>query len=229
LALSVLLFDVDLTLLATGGAGLKALSRALDEFHHDPAALEGISFAGKTDPLIFKEIAFNLGLGPDGLEDFGLLLKRRYLFHLEKTLAEAVDFELCPGVPGILDELKKHGVVLGLCTGNLEQGARLKLERGGIAGYFSFGGFGEHGPSRAQVAKAAVEEARRIIGSSAPAENIWIAGDTPLDINAARDTGVMALGVGTGYYTKDELLAHGADYAVRDLSEPGLVESLIGR
>ena len=223
-----ILFDIDLTLLQTGGVGLRSLSLALEDICGDPSICEGITFAGKTDPMIFLEIADRLG--PDGpnMEEFSRELEARYLDHLERELKRSEGFKLCPGVPAVLEAAKERGLVLGLCTGNLKRGAILKLERGGLAGYFRFGGFGEDGPTRESVARAAVERALERIEGGAGSTDIWIVGDTPRDVAAAKAAGAKALAVATGYHEVGELESCGADLAVPDLAVGDLLDRLDG-
>jgi phosphoglycolate phosphatase-like HAD superfamily hydrolase len=108
-------------------------------------------------------------------------------------------------------------VILGLATGNIELGARIKLERGGLNPYFSFGGFGSDAEDRTELVRKASEKAADKYGASIATSNIFVIGDTPLDIEAGKRCGFKTVGVATGSYSVDELLAAGASFAVKDL------------
>jgi len=215
----VALLDVDLTLLATGGAGLKAIDRTIAELSGSTDAAAGIRFDGRTDPGIFAEILARLAeravtppLDRQAVQD-------RYLVLLEEELQRASSFQLCPGVPEVLDRLAGRGIALGLCTGNLQRGAELKVARAGLTHHFAFGGYGEDGTERPDVARAAVRRAADHLGEPLDLARTWIIGDTPLDVEAAHAAGAQALGVGTGRYSAAELLAAEADHAVADLTD----------
>jgi len=222
----VILLDIDLTLLATGGAGMRSLEYMLDELFGDPRAGEGVSLAGRTDPEIFGEIMDRLDLADRDRDEAEHRARERYLELLERELAGAPGFRLCPGLPEVLDALVERGVLLGLCTGNLERGARLKLARGNIDRYFEFGGFGEDGPDRADVARAAVRRAGRRLGERADPDSTWIVGDTPRDVSAAHAAGVRALAVATGHHDAAALQACGADRVLADLAVPGWIDEI---
>lgn len=219
----IILFDIDGTLLLTGGAGLHALARAFGELYGVVGAGEDVEFHGRTDPLILDSIAErHLGrpLGPGELD----AIVERYLEHLPKTLADR-PYRVLPGVQQLLDSLHvRQDVVLGLATGNFEPAAWQKLRRGGLDRYFSFGGFGSDHADRAELTRIAVSRGRGLAGKDAP---VLVVGDTVHDIRCARAAGATCLAVATGNASSAVLAGEGADWAVESLDDP-IVREILG-
>ena len=206
------LFDLDGTLMMSGGAGGRAFARACEELLGIERALEGITLHGNTDPLILEEACrAKLGRTPSAAEQAAVL--ERYLVHLEQELADASRVEVLPGVAALLARLEGEGAQLGLATGNVEGGARLKLSAAGLWHRFPFGGFGSDHHERAELARVAIARAEQRAGRTIPKQEIRLIGDTPRDIAAARAVGVRAIGVATGMHDTAALLAAGADEA----------------
>jgi phosphoglycolate phosphatase len=214
------LFDVDQTLINTGGAGLRALDRACRKLFGLENAMDGISPHGKTDPAIVREILRKKlsSDNPDNPEINTIL--DAYLFFLKDEVHTSPTYRVLPGVLPLLEELVRRAeVILGLATGNVEAGGRIKLDRGGLNPYFSFGGFGSDSEDRTELVRRASEKAAHKNGGSIPPSNIFVIGDTPLDIDAGNRCGFRTVGVATGTYSVDQLLASGATIAVPDLAQ----------
>lgn len=210
----VLLFDIDNTLLYTGGAGGAAMNAAFHQMFGVDDGFAGIEFSGRTDLHILTGglQAHNID---GGAERHFAEFTSRYYALLPESLRER-DGRLMPGFPQLLEALAKEpGVRLGLATGNLSGGARIKLEYYGIDGYFQGGGFGETSLHRADVVRAAIEN----VADGARPDDILVIGDTPHDITSALDNGVTGVGVATGNYTPDQLRESGAHLVFEDFSD----------
>jgi phosphoglycolate phosphatase-like HAD superfamily hydrolase len=215
----LLLFDIDQTLVNTGGAGLRALDRACRKLFRIEHAMEGISPHGKTDPAIVREILrVRLGHSSPSNSEIGTVLES-YLSFLRDEVQTSTAYRVLPGIVPLLDVLVvREGIVLGLATGNIELGGRIKLERGGLNRYFGFGGFGSDSEDRAELVRQAAQKAAGGNGGFSP-ENVFVIGDTPLDVDAGQRAGFKTVGVATGSYSTDQLLASGATFAVKDLEQ----------
>jgi phosphoglycolate phosphatase-like HAD superfamily hydrolase len=213
----LLLFDIDQTLINSGGAGLRALDRACHKILAIENAMHGISPHGKTDPAIIREV-LQTRLGSEAVyEDRIATLLEAYLSFLREEVPTSPGYRVLPGIAEVLDELSaRSDTALGLATGNLELGARIKLERGRLNGYFAFGGFGSDAESRTALVQKAAQAASYKLGRSFHPADIFVIGDTPRDIDAGRDAGFKTIGVGTGSYTVGQLLTAGADLAIPD-------------
>jgi len=216
----VLLFDIDQTLINTGGAGLRGLDRACLKLFGLQNAMEGISPHGKTDPAIVREILRRkLGSETPTNTDIATILDS-YISFLKEEVHTSATYRVLPGVQTFLDQLAARGdVLVGLATGNIELGARIKLERGGLNPYFSFGGFGSDAEDRTELVRKAAEKAAHKNGGFIAPSNIFVIGDTPLDIDAGHRAGFKTVGVATGSYSVEQLLTSGARIAVPDLAQ----------
>ncbi len=215
--MKLLLFDVDLTLVNTGGAGLRALDRACLEHLRIAKAMNGIRPHGKTDPAIVREI-FRVRLGshvPNGEVQKILEL---YLLYLQEEVRLSPGYRVLPGILSLLEETSlRNDALLGLATGNIEAGARIKLERAGLNAYFAIGGFGSDSEDRAELVRMGAAKAAAKIGGSFDPSDVFVIGDTTLDIDAGRAAGFQTIGVATGSHSVEQLLASGATIAVTDL------------
>lgn len=220
----VFLFDIDNTLLYTGGAGGLAMARAFEELYGVPDGFAGIEFSGRTDRFILQSALEAHGIegGCEArLEEF----MRAYYRILPRSLKER-EGRLMPGFPELLEALRREpGVRLGLTTGNFSEAARIKLEYYGLDRYFSGGGFGENSLERADVVRAAVEA----VADGARPDEVLVIGDTPHDVRSALDNGVVAVGVATGGYGADALRASGAQLVFEDFSDwRAAAEAMLG-
>lgn len=206
------LFDIDGTLISTGGAGAAAWRLAFDELYGVPADIGAFTEAGMTDPEVGRLTLENvIGREPTPSELDEVMAKR--LAYLPQAVADSKTYKVLPGVERLLPRLVREGYRLGLTTGGVEEAARMKLERAGLNRYFSFGGYGSDSPNRIELTKRAVERART------EPDRCLVVGDTPLDIDAARAAGAVSVGVASGHYTMEELRAAGADHVLASLEE----------
>ncbi len=212
----LILFDIDGTLIDSGGAGIRSLDLALKELFSVENGFYGISMAGKTDTQIIKEGLMKHGMSADGNVES---IVRIYLNHLH----EEINNDRKHVKPGIYELLKNLGLKkdtgLGLLTGNLEQGARIKLEPFGLNAYFRSGAFGSDDEDRNNLLPIAVKRFEKIFQREIEADNCIIVGDTPRDVECAHIHGAICIGVATGPYSIGDLMEAGADHVFEDLSD----------
>ncbi len=210
------LFDIDGTLLVTGGAGAVAWQRAFRELHGVDADIDEHTHAGMTDPEIV-EIVFREVIGRDGTEAERAQAVAAYLSQLTDAVAESDGYRVMPGIEEILPRLTEQGVLLGIVTGNIESAAHIKLARGDLNRYFAFGGYGSDARDRTELTKKALERGAEVAGKPLdPAATIAV-GDTPRDVKACHGAGIRVAGVATGAYTVEELNDAGADWAIENV------------
>lgn len=228
---AVYLFDIDGTLVSAGGAGRRAFERAVGDHCEPPGArLSGLRLDGMTDRLIVRETLRLLGRPFD--ERFCDDLLARYVEHL-RTEIHGPGFAVLPGVVEALETLRARGALVALCTGNVVDGARLKLARGGLDRYFDWGasavcGFAADGEDREHVVRAALRRASARLGRPVDAREALVIGDTPRDVSAAHAVGIPVLGVATGRYGADELRQAGADHVAPSLADGAALRVLLG-
>jgi phosphoglycolate phosphatase len=214
----ILLFDIDGTLVSTGGAGAVAWKQAFEELHGVPADIGKYTDAGMTDPdvgaLTFEAV---LRRKPTAHE-LAQLVQRR-LEHLPEAVAASSGYRVLPGVPERLRQLSRDGHLLGLITGNGDGAAHIKLQRGDLNRWFTFGAYASAGLDRAGIVREAVHRAEGILGEDVPNADIFVVGDTPRDIDAAHAVGCTAVGVATGHHDRAALLEAGADHVLGTLEE----------
>jgi phosphoglycolate phosphatase len=207
------LFDIDGTLLVTGGAGGVAWQRAFEELHGIEADIAEHTDAGMTDPeiaaIVFREVIGREGSAEERAKAIGCYLK-----HLPEAVAESGGYRVMPGVEELLDRLIEGGVLLGLVTGNIEAAAHIKLARGRLNRFFSFGGYGSDSADRTEVTKAALRRGELVSGGTLDDGACISVGDTPRDVTAGHGAGIKVVGVATGSYTVDRLQDAGADWAL---------------
>lgn len=213
----ICLFDIDGTLLNTGGAGQAAMETVLKAEFGITAPTEGIPTAGRTDRAITRDLIRYHGLAEN--EEIWTQFLKAYLSELPKELARRTGLVL-PGVAALLDHLSNRGdMVLGLLTGNYREGAYLKLKHFALDHHFPFGGFGDLHFERDDVAREALAEARRHRNGDVDLNRVWVIGDTPADVRCGRAIGARVIAVGTGIYSNDDLAAAGPDHFFPDLSD----------
>jgi phosphoglycolate phosphatase-like HAD superfamily hydrolase len=212
---TLVLFDIDGTLIDTGGAGrigLQESFRAVFGVDDIEGPVSRVRFAGKTDPTIIADIAREAGIPPGDVEARYRELK-----------------DVLPGVRMLLDALKaRSDVFLGLVTGNIEEGARIKLEAFGLSGHFMDGGFASDHPERGEIARIAHERLSRRAGFRFPADRVMVIGDTEFDISCARANSFRAIAVESGYVTREQLEAAGPDTLLADLTDTAAVLAAMG-
>lgn len=216
--MKLLLFDVDLTLVNSGGSGRRAMTQAFATLFNRSNGFDSVDFAGRTDPLILKDALAGNGLqwSPEKEENF----KETY-FNLLKTEIEKphAGKKIEPGIPEVLQALSaKEDILLGLLTGNWKQGAQIKLAYFGILSHFKMGVFADDSENREALPHLAVQRCQEEFSTSFPPENVYVVGDTPLDVACARPLGAKSVAVATGFFSFDQLADSNPDYLFRDLS-----------
>jgi len=215
--MKLLLFDIDGTLLLTNGAGTRAANRAFEQIYGIKNAMNQIDAAGKTDPLILKEIFLN-ELNRDYAQQEARALYDHYIPFLEEETGKA-EITVMPGVRQLLENLTtREDMVLGVATGNIEEGAWIKLRSAGLDKHFKFGGFGSDSHSREHLILKALDRAKNHIAHPTEFEKIFVIGDTPHDINHGRAAGALTVGVATGSYSRAQLEEHNPDHLFDDLN-----------
>ncbi|HVX32258.1 MAG TPA: HAD family hydrolase [Solirubrobacterales bacterium] len=211
------LWDIDGTLLYTGGAGAVAWQRAFEELYGVEANIEEHTRTGMTDPEI-TEIIFEEVIGRKGTDEERAAVVAKYLEYMPEAVAESEGYEVKPGIAAILPRLAEAGIVQGLVTGNVEPAARIKLARGDLDKYFSFGGYGSDARDRVEVTRKAIERGGEAAGAPLELRATIAVGDTPRDVAAGHGAGIRVVGVATGAYSVAEQEAAGADWAIEDVT-----------
>ena len=223
----LLLFDIDGTLITSGGAGEQALKDAMSARFGVVEDLQGVSLAGSTDANIAVQLLRRHGLDPEP-ENIAALLDE-YLTHLPSRMTERNGF-LMPGIISLLEELHtKPEAVLGLLTGNVERGAKIKLTHYGVWHFFEFGAYADDHHDRNELGKFAQARAFAKHGEEFPPERIYVIGDTPRDIECGRAIGAQTVAIATGQYSLEELSVYKPDHLFKDFSDNAAVlQVLIG-
>ena len=215
----VILFDIDGTLVLTGGAGVRAMARAFEDIFSVPDAFQSISMPGRTDKSILSDAAAAHGIPPDSVE----LARFRsvYLAHLgDELIRPGPRKGVMPGVRSLLDALaRRDEAYLALLTGNYEDAARMKLEYFDLWRYFQCGAFGDDVQDRNGLLPQAVARIQARGGPSVTPSDAIVVGDTPLDVACAAASGARSIAVATGGYDADALRAAGANIVLEDLSD----------
>jgi len=217
-AIRAVLFDIDGTLLATGGAGAAAWQCAFEELYGIEANVPEHTYSGMTDPeiaaIVFREVIGDEGSAAERARAIG-----RYLKHLPETVSASDGYRVMPGIQALLERLIDEGLLLGLVTGNVEAAAHIKLARGHLNRFFSFGGYGSDSADRTEVTKAALGRAALVSGGALSAEACISVGDTPRDVKAGHGAGIEVVGVATGNYSVEALSEAGADWVLATLAQ----------
>ena len=213
----LVLFDIDGTLVHTGGAGTAAFTQTFAKHFHLHHGTEKMKFAGRTDVSLVREFFRLHGLA-ESPGNFNLFFEH-YVFWLEHIL-EKNGGETCRGVRQFLRDLQAlpASPVLGLLTGNIRLGAEIKLRHFGLWEMFQFGGFADDHEDRNHIAVAALERGRRVLGKALQPQEIIVIGDTPFDVRCGKFIGAKTLAVATGGAKLAELKNHDADWTVEDLT-----------
>jgi phosphoglycolate phosphatase len=213
-----ILFDIDGTLIDSGGAGAVSWREAFEELYGVPADIGRYTDAGMTDPqvgrLTFEQV---IGRPPTTRELAQLLARRQH--YLPDAIAHSKGYRVLPGVEELLPRLCDEGYLLGLTTGGTEAAAHTKLERAHLNRYFSFGGYGTSSDTRVELTTEAIARAAALAGRDLERDEVLDIGDTPLDIDAAKEAGAVAVGVASGHYSKEQLTGAGADFVLGSLME----------
>jgi phosphoglycolate phosphatase-like HAD superfamily hydrolase len=229
----LILFDIDGTLVETDGAGRRAMVAAFGRVFGVPGAdrrTSKVYFAGNTDPRILEDLADALSIPRAELARRGAEVEATYLEELRALMsADPVPGRVLPGVETLLERLKsENGVHLGLVTGNLEAGARIKLSPFGLNRFFPEGGFGSDGPDRGRLAALAAKRVAERVGQRFDASSVTLVGDTPSDISAARANGFRAVAVTTGWSSVERLETAEPDAVLDRLDDDVTTRAALG-
>ena len=214
------LFDVDGTLLTARGAGRAAFKQALERTFGTAGALDAYDLRGKTDQRVVWDVLTAAGVPSDAIEARVGACFQAYIRELEAILGDGSAIQTMPGVRELVQALgERPDAVVGLLTGNIEAGARLKLRPTGLLEHFRVGAFGSDHIDRRWLPRIARERAERLLGHAFDFERVTIIGDTPHDVDCARACGAVAVVVATGQYPAEELAACAPDLLFRDFSD----------
>jgi phosphoglycolate phosphatase-like HAD superfamily hydrolase len=214
----VVLFDVDETLVHTGGSGARSWKAAFEKLYGIPADIGEHSSAGETDPQVARA-TFRGVLNRDPSQDELGKLYAQYLLHLAEDILTSDGYRVLPGVEQILVRLGEAGVMVGLVSGAMEGAARTKLIPANLNRFFVFGAYGSDSPDRAELTKLAIDKATRLHDQLTPVQ-VYVVGDTPHDMQATKAAGAMPIGVASGHYSTDELVAAGGVHVLGSLEDP---------
>lgn len=217
--LRLILFDIDGTLVTTNGIAKTAFSEAVEETLGAPTIAHEHDFAGKTDQQIYTEIMRGSRLPDDLAAKHQNAVFTLFFSKLEERLNKE-NVTVLPGVRELLEALRQEeAATLALLTGNMLQGARIKLTPPGLLGYFSFGAFGNDALYRHDLPEIAIARAYDRTGATFKAKDVVIIGDTPNDIDCGRHLNVRSIGVATGGYSNEALAEAHPDHLFNDLTE----------
>jgi len=224
---TILLFDIDGTVLSAGGAGRRAVVRIFGDQFARSEVFDDVRFHGMTDRAIIRAGLERLHRPAD--ETAIDALCAAYLTALAAEIPRSEGFRVLPGVAALLEGLAgRPQLAVGLGTGNLREGARIKLERARLSHHFAFGGFGCDAEDRAALLRVGVARGARHLGVAPDACRVVVIGDTPKDVAAAKAIGAASLAVATSGFTPADLTAAGATWAFTDLAADGVREALLG-
>lgn len=226
--MKLLLFDIDGTLVLSGGAGKRAMNRVFEELYGFENVMEGIFLSGRTDDKIMMDAYAKAGIA-FSYEELGRF-KSRYFERIKQEMEAAHNGkQLMPGVAELLPVLhERKDVCLALLTGNWEQGGRTKIGWFGIDHYFPFGAFSDDSPERAELVPIAVRRFAERYGHTPRPSEVFVIGDTPADIECAKPHGVVSVAVAAAGHTLDDLRPHGPDVLWPDLTDLPTVLSILG-
>ncbi len=223
---TVLLFDIDGTLLTTGHAGRRAMERTFARYGSADAC--SFRFDGLTDKQIARQALTTLGIEPTESAIMASLATYLELLEEEVQRTAAADYRLHDGVVEALRAARERELGIGLGTGNLVEGARIKLSRVGVYEEFAFGGFGSDAEDRTELLRHGAERGARHLGAPLADCRVVVIGDTPKDVSAARGIGAECIGVATGTYAVEALRECGATHVFPSLAAPGALAVLLG-
>ncbi len=215
----LVLFDIDGTLITSGGAGARSWRYAFEQLHGIPADIGSHTEAGETDPIVARK-TFEGAVGREPTERELAAIFALYLRRLSQEVATSAGYRVLDGAAERLESLSDAGVMLGIVSGAMEGAARVKLSRARLDRYFLFGGYGTDSPDRTKLTAAAIARASMLHDHPLDPGHVFVVGDTPLDIAAARAAGTVSVGVASGKYSIDELADAGADHVLPTLASP---------
>jgi phosphoglycolate phosphatase len=215
----VLLFDLDWTLIYTGGAGVRALDHAFESLFGVPQAMKTVTPDGKTDPAICREMIRVL-LKREPRDGEIEKLCRGYLDRLAIEVPDGPGYRVLPGIPKLLEALSGlPGILMGLGTGNLEEGAQIKLARADLMKYFRFGGYGSDSEDRPTVLRTAVQRGEKLAKKKFSPKDIVVIGDNIRDVQAGKAISAVTVAVASGPMPYEDLSASKPDHLFHDFSD----------
>lgn len=215
----LILFDVDGTLVDTGGAGARSWSWAFERLFGRTVDVGRYSKSGMTDPAIARA-TFTQVMEREPTAGELTRLMAGYQSVLPDYVASSPDYRVLAGVNELLERLTGAGLLLGLTTGGLEAAAHAKLGRGRLNHFFLVGGYGSDSEDRLELTRAAIVRGERMLDGPIDLSEVLVVGDTPLDVAAAEGVGAVSVGVASGRYGVDELSSAGADHVLASLADP---------
>ena len=213
-----ILFDVDGTLIISGGAGAASWRMTFDHIYGIPADIGQYTDTGMSDPDVGRQTFVAVMHRQPSRAEFAKLLERR-LYYLYQTVADSKDYRVLDGVEELLPRLLDDGYLLGIVTGNLEAAAHIKLHRAKLNRFFSFGGYGSDAADRGELTRMALTRASLVYGEDVRPAQCLVIGDTPHDAQGAHAAGMKCVGVARHNFTAGQLTAGGADFVIASLKE----------
>jgi phosphoglycolate phosphatase len=216
---ALILFDIDGTLITSGGAGARSWRYAFEQLHGIPADIGSHTEAGETDPIVARK-TFEGAIGREPSERELAAIFALYLRRLSEEVATSEGYRVLEGAAERLESLSDAGFMLGIVSGAMEGAARVKLSRARLDRYFLFGGYGTDSPDRTKLTTAAIARASMLHDHPLDPAGVFVVGDTPLDVVAAKAAGTVSVAVASGRYSVDELAGAGADHVLPSLASP---------
>lgn len=213
-----ILFDIDGTLIESGGASDRAWHRAFEELHGVDVQISKVTGKGVPDPAVGRQ-AFEAMIGREPTDEEMAKLMARRLKYLPEEVDNSPGYRVMPHTEELLDRLIDDGYLLGVTTGNVEGAAHIKLSRANLNRFFSFGGYGSDSPDRTELTKRALERGGVVFGKPLDHDRCFSIGDTPRDVEAGHGAGIRVIGVATGKYSADQLKEAGADAAIESFAD----------
>ncbi|MCA3016138.1 MAG: haloacid dehalogenase-like hydrolase [Myxococcaceae bacterium] len=224
---TVLLFDIDGTLLTAGSAGRRAIRGAFEQRYGRADACDHFSFGGMTDQAIARQGLEAIGVSVTPAAVAELLATYVGLLEHEVQRVPDAEYRVFPGVLDAVEVAHARGYAVGLGTGNVRAGATVKLRRVGLHLRFDFGGFGDDAELRPELIRHGAERGAARLGRPRSETRVVVIGDTPKDVEAARAIGADCVAVATGGFPVEALVAAGATWAFADLTAPGALEAVV--
>jgi len=222
----LLIFDIDGTLLLTGGTGRIAFERAFQNLYHIENSWGHVFPDGKTDQMIFGEIFQRHFKRPPEKTELETIFIH-YARHFEVEIDKTPGFRILPGIPQLLEHLSAlNHITLGIATGNIAEVSHFKLRRANLHTYFRFMGTASDSHDRPTLVKQAIDRGLALTGAL-DTSSVFVIGDAVADIVAAKKNGVRIVAVATGGTSKEELASHAPDYLLDDLSDPQALLKII--
>ncbi len=227
--MKLVLFDVDGTLLTASGAGRRALGRALVEVYGTAGPIDSYDFHGGTDPQIIRDLLGAAGVPPAAIAAREGGLWARYVECLAAEIGDGQGVKLCPGAAALVEALAGHaGCVVGLLTGNIAAGARIKLQPTGLWPRFRLGAYGSDDADRTRLPAIAARRAEALVGRGFVGADLVVIGDTPRDVGCGRAFGATCVAVATGRHSVADLAACAPDHVFSDLTDtPRLIGAIL--